>query len=192
MGRLILITGGARSGKSNYAEKRAEELGGDQVLYVATSEVRDDEMRERVRRHQIQRPSAWQTIEAPMQVAQRMRAESALQEEVILLDCLTLLTSNVLLEAAGPQGGAFDDPSADPFAPKIEAALLKEVDELMTLSREFAGTMLLVTNEIGLGLVPPYELGRAYRDLLGRANQVVAQQSNEVVLMVSGIALQIR
>lgn len=192
MGRLILITGGARSGKSSYAEKRAEEFGGDQVLYVATSEIRDDEMHQRVRKHQAQRPSTWQTVEAPLQVAERISAESALQERVILLDCLTLLTSNLLLKFAGPQGDAFDEPSADPFAPKIEAALLKEVDELLALFREFAGTTLIVTNEIGLGLVPPYELGRAYRDLLGRANQMIAQQSDEVILMVSGIALQVK
>ncbi len=192
MGRLILITGGARSGKSSYAEQRAAELGGDNVLYVATSQILDEEMRDRVRKHQAQRPSAWQTIEAPLNVAAAIRDQAQIADQIILLDCLTLLTTNILMQAAGPEGDAFNEPSSDPFATEIESAVLREVNALIELAQQSQGTMLVVTNEIGLGVVPPYELGRAYRDILGRANQVFAAASDEVILMVAGIPMSVK
>src|SRR5215208_109091 len=120
MGRLTLILGGARSGKSSFAEQQAKELGGDSVLYVATSEAKDDEMQQRVTKHRAGRPSAWGTLEASRNVAQALRQEGS-GARVILLDCMTFLVANHLMDVAAPKDDPFDDPSADPFDPQIEA-----------------------------------------------------------------------
>ncbi|MFZ5818261.1 MAG: bifunctional adenosylcobinamide kinase/adenosylcobinamide-phosphate guanylyltransferase [Chloroflexota bacterium] len=191
MGRLILVLGGARSGKSSYAEKQARELGGDSVLYVATSEAKDDEMATRIARHRAARPPAWGAVEAPRSVAQVIRqARSA--EEVIVVDCITFLVANHLLAAAGPGDDPFDAPSADPFDESIEADVVADVEALAAYAREQDVTMLAVSNEVGLGLVPAYELGRAYRDILGRANQVLARHADEVLLLVAGIPMKVK
>jgi adenosylcobinamide kinase/adenosylcobinamide-phosphate guanylyltransferase len=207
MGKLTLILGGARSGKSIFAEQRAKELGGESVLYVATSETKDEEMQQRVEKHRSERPSAWGTLEAPRNVAQALRQahtvpvsyreDTALRQErsaakVILLDCVTFLVANHLLEAAGPEGDPFADPSADPFDAQIEAEVVAEVEALVAYVQETDVEMLVVSNEVGLGVVPPYELGRAYRDILGRANQILARHADEVQLLVAGIPLKVK
>jgi len=188
MGRLILLLGGARSGKSSFAEARAKEIGEGSVLYVATAETKDEEMRRRAKKHRSERPPAWVTLEAPRNVAQSIRRERKGQG-VILLDCLTFLVANLLLEAAGPEGDPFDDPSADPFDTQIETRVLAEVTGLLDFVREADVDLFVVSNEVGMGLVPPYELGRAYRDILGRANQKLAAAADEVYLMVAGMAV---
>jgi adenosylcobinamide kinase/adenosylcobinamide-phosphate guanylyltransferase len=199
MGKLTLILGGARSGKSTFAEQRAKELGGDYVLYVATSETKDEEMQQRVEKHRSERPSAWGTLEAPRTVAQALRQaqDTALRQErsaarVVLLDCMTFLVANHLMDAAGPEGDPFDDPSADPFDAQIEADVVAEVEALVAYVAETAVEMLVVSNEVGLGVVPPYELGRAYRDILGRANQILARHADEVHLLVAGIPMRVK
>ena len=199
MGKLTLILGGARSGKSTYAEMRAKELGGDSVLYVATSETKDKEMRQRVEKHRSERPSAWGTVEAPRNVAQALRQaqDTALRQErsaakVVLLDCMTFLVANHLMNAAAPKEDPFNDPSADPFDAQIEADVVAEVEALVTYVRETDIEMLVVSNEVGLGVVPPYELGRAYRDILGRANQNLARHADEVQLLVAGIPMRVK
>jgi len=199
MGKLTLILGGARSGKSRYAERRAMELGGDNVLYVATSETKDEEMIERVERHRSERPSAWGTVEAPRNVAQALRQaqDTAIRRErsaenVILLDCVTFLVANYLLKAAGPEDDPFDNPSADPFDVRIEADVVADVEELVSFVKETDVEMLVVSNEVGMGVVPPYELGRAYRDILGRANQILARHADEVLLFVAGIPMKVK
>lgn len=191
MGKLTLILGGARSGKSTFAEQRAKELGGESVLYVATSETKDEEMQQRVEKHRSERPSAWGTVEAPRNVAQALRQERS-AAKVVLLDCMTFLVANHLMDAAGPEGDPFDDPSADPFDAQIEAELVAEVEALVAYVQETEVEMLVVSNEVGLGVVPPYELGRAYRDILGRANQILAQHADEVQLLVAGIPMKVK
>ncbi|MGB7873036.1 MAG: bifunctional adenosylcobinamide kinase/adenosylcobinamide-phosphate guanylyltransferase [Anaerolineales bacterium] len=191
MGKLTLILGGARSGKSTFAEVRAKELGGDSVLYVATSETKDEEMQQRVEKHRSERPSTWGTVEAPRNVAQAIRRERS-AENVILLDCMTFLVANHLLDAAGPEDDPFDDPSADPFDAQIEADVVADVEELVSFVKEADVDMLVVSNEVGLGVVPPYELGRAYRDILGRANQILARHADEVLLFVAGIPMKVK
>jgi len=191
MGKLTLILGGARSGKSTFAEQRAKELGGESVLYIATSETKDEEMQQRVEKHRSERPSAWETLEAPRNVAQALLRERS-AAKVVLLDCVTFLVANHLLDAAGPQGDPFDDPSADPFDAKIEADVVTEVEALVAYVHESDVEMLVVSNEVGLGVVPPYELGRAYRDILGRANQILARNADEVQLLVAGIPMRIK
>jgi adenosylcobinamide kinase/adenosylcobinamide-phosphate guanylyltransferase len=191
MGKLILILGGARSGKSSYAEKQAKELGGDSVLYVATSETKDEEMVGRVEKHRSERPSAWVTVEAPRNVAQAIRRERS-AEKVILVDCMTFLVANYLMDAAAPEDDPFDDPSADPFDAQIEADVVADVEDLIAFAKETDVEMLVVSNEVGLGVVPPYELGRAYRDILGRANQILARHADEVLLFVAGLQMKVK
>ena len=191
MGKLTLILGGARSGKSTFAEMRAKELGGDSVLYVATSETKDEEMVERVEKHRADRPFAWGTVEAPRNVAQAIRAAGS-EAKVILLDCMTFLVANHLMDAAAPQDDPFDNPSADPFDAAIEADVVAEVEALVAYVQETDVELLVVSNEVGLGVVPPYELGRAYRDILGRANQILARHADEVQLLVAGIPMKVK
>lgn len=191
MGKLILILGGARSGKSSYAELRAKELGDESVLYVATSEIKDDEMQQRVAKHRAERLPAWGTLESPRNVAQALRQERS-SARVVLLDCMTFLVANHLMDAAAPKENPFDDPRADPFDPQIEADVVREVEALVAYVQESDVELLVVSNEVGLGVVPPYELGRAYRDILGRANQILARHADEVQLLVAGIPMKVK
>ncbi len=177
--RLILILGGARSGKSRLAERRARELGGP-VLYVATAEAKDDEMRARIAAHRQQRPADWRTLEAPRRVAQRI-ANCGIEHDILILDCVTLLTSNLLL----------DMPETTPPA-DADAAILREIDDLLAMHQRSEATWLLVSNEVGMGLVPPNKLGRLYRDVLGRANQRLAESADEALLLVAGLPWRLK
>ncbi len=175
---LILILGGARSGKSDYAEALASQLG-RRVLYVATAEVRDDEMAARIALHRQNRPAEWHTLEAPRQVGAAL-ASLVEPPEVLLLDCLTLLVSNIILEME----------SAPPET--IEAAVSAEIEAIVTAHKRLDVPLIIVSNEVGLGLVPPYTLGRVYRDALGRANQRLASQADRVLFMVAGLPLVLK
>lgn len=179
MGELILILGGARSGKSTFAQQLAQELGGERVLFVATAEAGDDEMQARIEKHRQERPSGWQTLEAPHHAGQSIM-DCPGKAQVILFDCLTLLVSNLIVSAP------------DPFAPEVAQQVMSELESLIACVEQLDSTMIIVSNEVGLGLVPPYPLGRAYRDLLGKANQVLAQQAEQVYLMVAGIPMPIK
>ena len=184
MGKLSLILGGARSGKSTYAEKIAKEIGGDSVLYVATSEAKDEEMKERILKHRATRPAAWETVEAPRRIAQAL-GQVRSGEEVVLVDCITVLVSNILLEASGGEEGS-------PFKKKVEEAVDAEITQLLEIIPKIDADFLLVSNEVGMGLVPAYALGRAYRDLLGRVNQRLAGVADEVFFLVAGIPMRVK
>lgn len=191
MGRLILVLGGVRSGKSTYAEEKAREIGGDDVLYVATAQAGDDEMHLRVEQHRSSRPDPWHTIEAPQDVGSTIRQVTG-DRQAILVDCLTFLVANRLLAVSGPEEDPFGDPSSDPFDETIEAGVLEEVEDLAFCAQEINGSMIVVSNEVGMGVVPAYDLGRAYRDLLGWANQQLAKYADEVYLLVAGIPMRIK
>ncbi len=183
-GRLIvLITGGARSGKSRYAQQMAERSG-KRVLFVATAQAGDDEMRIRIRAHQKSRPSSWRTLEAPVHVGQSITREAA-SSELVLLDCITLLINNVIGPLLSPDGTDIDEV-------KAERAVGREIDELIVCLKTEKADFLIVTNEVGLGLVPDNKLGRVYRDVLGKANQVLANAADEVCFMVSGLPLKLK
>jgi adenosylcobinamide kinase/adenosylcobinamide-phosphate guanylyltransferase len=190
MGKLILLLGGARSGKSTYAEKLAAEIGGDDVLYVATAEVKDEEMAERARKHRASRPASWRTLEAPRGIGAALPA-AAEGARAVIVDCITVLSSNVLVAATGDYEDAFAEPK-DPHNPAIEAALLAEIEALIAAAQALPVTTIIVSNEAGMGVVPPYELGRVWRDMLGRANQVLAHHADEVYLLVAGIPMTIK
>ena len=176
---LMLILGGARSGKSVYAERLAA-ASGQAVLYVATALAIDAEMQARIRRHQASRPAHWRTLEAPRAAGEAIPKE-ARPGEWVLVDCLTVLVANVVL-AAG------DDVTLDEARPVVEA----EVDGLLRAARAHAGRVCVVSNEVGMGVVPPYPLGRVYRDLLGWANQRMATAAGEVWFMVAGLPLKVK
>jgi len=180
MGRLLLILGGARSGKSAYAQRLAQELGEDDVLFVATAEAWDEDMAQRIARHQQERPVAWRTLETPRQVAQAL-APHVHDTAVVLVDCLTLLVSNTLLHC-----GASPDPAV------AEAAVQEEIAALVQTCQTTAATCIVVSNEVGLGLVPDNLLGRLYRDLLGRANQALAARAEAVYFMVAGLPVDVK
>ncbi len=181
--RLILLLGGARSGKSALAERLAARLAGEGgVLYVATAQAGDDEMRARISEHQRRRPASWRTLEAPYDLAAGIRQHAA-DASVILVDCLTVWTSNLLLREAG---------AAETLSPAQEGAVLAQVADVLAACRETSAACLLVSNEVGLGVVPPYPLGRAYRDLLGRVNQRVAAACDEAYLLVAGIPIDLK
>lgn len=165
----LLVLGGARSGKSRYAQARAEAAGAA-PLFIATAQPFDAEMRARIARHIEDRGPAWQTREAPIELAATLRRDAA-PERVLLVDCLTLWLSNVLLRG---------DPVEDAAHALVETV------------RGLPGTIILVSNEVGFGIVPETPLGRRFRDLQGRLNQDMAAVSNEVVLVVAGLPLWLK
>jgi adenosylcobinamide kinase/adenosylcobinamide-phosphate guanylyltransferase len=181
-GRWVLILGGSRSGKSSLAEKLAREKGGKDVLFLATGQALDGEMKERIQRHRADRAAyGWQTLEAPGQVGLRLAETLTGHEKVVLLDCLTLLISNVACLL--PE----DVPSAE-----AEAKATAEIDALLAVLRNRPVDLIVVSNEVGLGLVPPYKLGRVFRDALGRVNQRMAAAADVVVLMVAGLPMTLK
>jgi adenosylcobinamide kinase / adenosylcobinamide-phosphate guanylyltransferase len=182
MGKLTFILGGARSGKSTHAQKLAEQSG-KSVTFLATATASDDEMAARIAKHQQERPAGWQTREIPCEIA-RVLKNQAIETELVLLDCLTLLLNNVLFSSETD----FDHPDEAAAAEKAET----EIQSLLASIAASPANWIVVSNEVGLGLVPPYPLGRLYRDLLGRANQLFAAQADEVLWMVAGIPVPIQ
>jgi len=176
---LTLILGGARSGKSSHAQKLARERGGDDVLFVATAQALDEEMASRIETHRRERPAGWRTLEAPRHAGEAIA--HAEPSAVVLVDCLTLLVSNAVL--------ALPDSAS---ATEAEDTTLAEVEELLAAYRSGTVSWVVISNEVGMGLVPPYPVGRAYRDALGRANQCLAAEADEVLLMVAGIPMQVK
>ncbi|MSQ33015.1 MAG: bifunctional adenosylcobinamide kinase/adenosylcobinamide-phosphate guanylyltransferase [Dehalococcoidia bacterium] len=236
--RLVLVTGGARSGKSAFAEGLARRAGA-RVVFLATAAPGDDEMARRIAVHRARRPSSWRTVEAERHLARALRPHLAWAQAVVA-DCVTVLASNVLLEVvSGPsppgplslakgEGAGFESgpPPHRPPAPKkgsapsldsscevlkqalagagagpevtagavarAQRALDRELDGLLSACRDHGASFLIVSNEVGAGLVPMDPLGRAYRDLLGRANQRLAAAADEVYLLVAGIPLALK
>jgi adenosylcobinamide kinase / adenosylcobinamide-phosphate guanylyltransferase len=176
---LTLILGGARSGKSTHAQQLARERGGDDVLFVATAQALDDEMAARIAVHRADRPAAWRTLEAPRHVREAISHIGLCS--VVLVDCLTLLVSNAVV--ALPESASVAE---------AEAVALAEVEELIAAYRRGEASWIVISNEVGLGVVPPYPMGRAYRDALGRANQRLAVEADEVLFMVAGIPMKVK
>lgn len=168
MPELVLVTGGARAGKSAFAQGYALALAEGPVSFIATAQALDEEMGERIRRHRGERPSSWQTIEESLEVPSVLVQAP---HPVVLLDCLTLWVSNLML--AGRD---------------VEA----EFQQLLSVQAQSNKTLIAVTNEVGMGIVPDNVLARRYRDLLGCANRAMAEQADEVYWLVSGIPMQIK
>ena len=177
--RLTLITGGARSGKSAFAERLA--MQGKRVLFVATAEALDDDMARRIAAHRGSRPAEWDTLEEPRSLPEAIRRKAAGADsayDTIIVDCLTIWVSNLLLLHEG---------NADAEARIVEAA-----GKLLDVRASSDASWIVVTNEVGLGVVPSSSLGRTYRDALGRVNSLVAARADKVYLMAAGLALDLK
>lgn len=176
-GRLILVSGASRSGKSAFAEKLVRGMD-KSVAYLATAQALDDEMRERIKKHRERRPGDWRTFEEPLQ-ADAVIADNCKDYQTWLLDCVTLYLSNLLL--------------ADPeISEETERRILEAFHKLIAVAGENPLTLVAVTNEVGWGLVPPDPLSRFYRDLAGRINQELADKADEVYLVTLGVPIKIK
>lgn len=179
--RMIeLITGGARSGKSQFAEDLLK--GEGSVTYIASSEVRDEEMALRVKKHQDRRPREWKTWESPLKLG-----DCPYDTDHYLMDCLTLLTTNHLFHLLGPE----DDLTLE-ILEEAEKNTCQEILKLVTFAREKNKHLIFVTNEVGSGIVPENALSRAFRDLQGRVNQYAGNLVDRVYLVVCGQGLCIK
>lgn len=173
----ILLTGGARSGKSRLAQELAIKAGG-QVLFVATATAGDDDMRKRIENHRQVRPKDWKTLEATMHLGRQI-AQNSVGCKTIIIDCITMLINNIF-EQCGE--------NADAMA--VEKAVAEEIEELVDCIKKSRANFIIVTNEVGLGIVPGDPVSRLYRDLLGKANQTLAARIDEVYLLVAGIPIK--
>ncbi len=170
--QITLVTGGCRSGKSSHAEELVQEISCDRKLYIATCVPHDTEMKDRVLRHRNDRGNSWDTVEIPVETAKEIDLKSN-QYNVILLDCLTLWMSNLMME-------------------KNEDEIMDCTDNLIISLSKSCSPVILVTNEVGAGIVPENAIARKFRDIAGRVNQKVAKASDRVVWVVSGIPVTIK
>ncbi len=166
------MLGGARSGKSCYAQELASRS--ERVGFIATAEALDDEMRERIARHRRERPASWSTVEVPIALEDAL-LENEARHDLLLVDCLTVWTSNILYHEG-----------------RDSSRIFARVDCLCKTLARIAADVILVSNEVGGGVVPEYEDGRLYRDLLGTVNQKVAAVADDVILLVAGCPLVIK
>jgi adenosylcobinamide kinase/adenosylcobinamide-phosphate guanylyltransferase len=169
---VTLALGGVRSGKSRFAQECANRF--SRVLFVATAKASDTEMLDRIRRHRAERPNHWQTLEEPLELA-RVVTEHAANFDVLLVDCLTVFVAN-LLEVA----------ESDP------ASMALRIERFLEVLQTAPASVVLVSNEVGSGVVPPYPAGRRFRDALGELNQRVAAIADNAVLMVAGLPLALK
>ncbi|HUS89534.1 MAG TPA: bifunctional adenosylcobinamide kinase/adenosylcobinamide-phosphate guanylyltransferase [Desulfosporosinus sp.] len=183
MSQFTLITGGARSGKSRFAELLAAHAKRP-VIYIATAQIWDEEMALRVKKHQQQRPSTWRLIEEPRNIRDTL-IQLKDEDGVILLDCVTLWLTNLLLA-----GNLQND--NDLFNNELEPQILDMVKDVAQLAREIKPQVIFVSNEVGQGIVPEYPLARAYRDLAGRSNQILAHSADQVYMVVAGFPMEIK
>lgn len=175
---FVLVLGGARSGKSDWAQSQLETQTRD-VLFVATATAGDEEMQSRIQKHRASRPARWKTLEAQRHVGQAIVA--AKPQGWVLLDCVTMLASNVLFSLPDPVIEA-----------DYQEAMQAEIEALIEAWHQQDASWMLISNEVGLGLVPPNALSRYYRDELGCANQRLAKAATKVVLMVAGIPMVVK
>lgn len=185
MSHITLITGGARSGKSSFAEKILDNE--DSVLYIATAIPFDDEMKDRIKKHKVRRNSCWELCEIYKNFDQQL-PQKIINKKYILFDCLTIMISNLMTI---DHDCDWDSASAKKIS-EIEKNVADEVNKLLKIIENYQGKVIIVTNEIGMGVVPPTPLGRHFRDIAGRINQKIARIANEVILMVSGINVKIK
>lgn len=197
---FTFITGGARSGKSRFAELIAAHAKRP-VIYIATAQIWDEEMALRVKKHQLQRPATWRLIEEPRNVRETL-IKLKDEDGVILLDCVTLWLTNLLLAGQSqpvppscPDGEEFPlelQNDSDSFNNELEPQILDIVKNVAQLAKEIKPQVIFVSNEVGQGIVPENPLARAYRDLAGRSNQILAQSAEQVYMVVAGFPIEIK
>ncbi len=186
-GKLVFVTGGARSGKSVFAERYARQSG-KRVIYVATAEAYDGEMARRIEEHRRRRPAGWTTVEEPLWLAPVIRRDGD-AGTLLLVDCLTMLISNHLLARAGTGGEELGSPARQA---EIFGKIMAYLQETAVATRDSRADVVVVSNEVGMGLVPETPLGRLYRDLVGKANQEFAALADEAFVLFSGLPFKLR
>jgi adenosylcobinamide kinase/adenosylcobinamide-phosphate guanylyltransferase len=186
MGEMILVTGGARSGKSSLAEGLAEERS-DRVLYIATAIAFDDEMKNRIAQHRQSRPRSWDTHEGYKELHKVLSGKAAAYEAV-LLDCVTVMITNLMWDHPDMD---FEHPAPE-ILNQVEKEIKEEFIRLLAAAKAYEGTLIMVTNELGSGLVPEHPISRGFRDIAGRINQLIAAHSHQVYLTVCGIPVKIK
>lgn len=186
MGKSILITGGARSGKSSFAEKLAKELGG-RILYIATAIPFDEEMKDRIRRHKESRPPEWDTFEAYKNLGREIE-EKGKEYDVILLDCITVMITNIFIEYPEID---FENPDFSKVE-NVENEIRREIEGLAEGIKNTDANVILVTNELGCGIVPENLFTRVFRDISGRVNQYIAYSCDEVYVTICGLPLKLK
>jgi len=169
---ITLVLGGARSGKSRYAQALAERAA--EVVFLATAQPCDDEMRVRIERHRQERPATWKTVEVPLELESAVRKHGS-RSSFLLIDCLTTFATNLMLMGNGNRDVIF-----------------AHIDRVCSALRESSASAVIVSNEVGEGIIPSSEMGRHFRDLLGEINQRVARQSDNVILMVAGYPMAVK
>ena len=185
MSKVILVTGGARSGKSGFAESLCKNQN-NSTAYIATSVAFDDEMKERVRKHQASRPKEWKTYEFYKDIYKIIKDISE-KHQTVILDCITLLVNNLMFT-----DGIDIDNASEEEINELEAYIQDQIKKLMEEVKKTDLYFVMVTNEIGLGVVPGYKLGRVYCDFVGRINQMLGKLSDEVYFVVCGIPTKIK
>ncbi len=181
--KIILLLGGARSGKSRFTQEYARR-NGENVLFVATATAGDEDMQRRIERHKKDRPTNWRTMEVTTNIGMQIET-NARDAQLIVIDCITMLVNNIFSRYDEKQFDAIDDMV-------LEEEVVAEIEQVQMCMEKVNASFLIVSNEVGLGLVPDNRMGRLYRDSLGRANQMLAQESDEVYLLVAGIPLRVK
>ena len=171
---MVLILGGVRSGKSSYAQQLANNIG-KRVLFLATAEAGDDEMKQRIARHKSSRPASWITIEEQIDLSGALR-KNATHADAVIIDCITVWLSNMLMHNEKLS----------------EKELLSSIDRLIDAYEHGESSYIIVSGEVGMGIVPEHPLGRIFRDYLGLVNQRLAGRADRVVLMVAGIPIDVK
>jgi len=173
MNKIMFIIGGCRSGKSTYALQTAEKVPAQRKIYIATCVPQDDEMKQRVAMHQTARSKSWTTVEEPLRLPEAI-VQNSRRADVIVIDCLTLWVNNLLMET--------DD----------EKQIEETISQLIDTLDKATGQIVIVSNEVGAGIVPENRLARQYRDIMGLANQAVAKTADKVIWMVAGIPVTVK
>lgn len=185
MSKIILVTGGARSGKSGFAESLCREQN-NSTAYIATSVVFDDEMKERVRKHQESRPKEWRTYEIYKDIYSIID-EIGEKHDTVIMDCVTLMVNNLMFTY-----GIDVDKATSKELDELENYIRDQIEKLLDAVKKTNLYFVIVSNEIGMGIVPANKLSRIYRDFVGRANQLIGKYSDEVYFVVSGIPMKVK
>ncbi|MDK2868535.1 MAG: adenosylcobinamide kinase / adenosylcobinamide-phosphate guanylyltransferase [Clostridiales bacterium] len=183
---ISYVTGGARSGKSRFAEAKVAVLG-SKIAYIATAIPFDEGMQDRIAKHRRQRPASWETIEQYKQFETLVHQKAFSEADALIFDCATVMITNMMMDS----GLDFDTIDVESVN-SLESEIAKEVEKLLNVCRENDKQLVIVSNEVGLGLVPSYRMGNFFRDIQGRINQLLAREADEVHFVVSGIPLKIK
>jgi adenosylcobinamide kinase/adenosylcobinamide-phosphate guanylyltransferase len=184
MSKVVLVTGGSRSGKSVLAEKKAFEYGEGSVIYLATAIPTDADMEERIRLHKLRRDSRWETHEGYRDLAETLKET---EKSTALLDCITVFITNFMFEKERD----FDTISKEEIA-SLQEEIIEEIKKVVQAARDYDKNLIMVTNEVGMSLVPSYRLGRIFSDINGKVNEILAGLADEVHMSVCGIPIQIK